>query len=535
MRLRQNWSAEASLEPIDEIIQTVLISGDSPKKDVWILKQNFPLRIVLLYAILAGAYIVFSDWLIFSLGGAPTLVEKLSIYKGLAFIVLTSTLLYILMSNAWNKRSQMERELSQTEAHYRQLFISNPHPMWVYDLETLAFLDVNDAAVAHYGYSREEFLNMTIKDIRPAEDIPRLLENIAQVGEGLDRAGVWRHVKKDGSIIDVEITSHVVEFGQRRAEMVLINDVTERRRAEQALRESEEKFRTVFETANVGKSITSPDGVLFVNKAFAEMLGYTQEELAHTTWQMLTPEEDVEEAEALLAPLLSGEKDSVRFNKRYIHKNGSYIWGDVNVAIRRDVEGKPLHFITTVVDITERTLAEQALRESEARYLNILNVAPVGIAVHQKGKIVFANPAGMRLIGAASPDELVGRDIRTIIHPDHLETAMNRIQRMLAGEQGLYPVEDKYVRLDGQVIDVEVMATRLSYQGEPAVQVIVTDITERKRAERQLNEQIAELRRWHTAMLGREGRILELKREVNALLRQISQPPRYRSAEEEIA
>ncbi|MDP3511506.1 MAG: PAS domain S-box protein [Sulfuritalea sp.] len=127
------------------------------------------------------------------------------------------------------KRAEAERHT--LEARYRDLFDANPHPMWVYDLETLAFLAVNDAAVAHYGYGRAEFLAMTIKDIRPAQDVPAMLAAVARNREGLSESGVWRHCRKDGSVILVEIASHPLDFGGRRAQAVLAHDVTERKQA----------------------------------------------------------------------------------------------------------------------------------------------------------------------------------------------------------------------------------------------------------------------------------------------------------------
>ncbi|HWR89926.1 MAG TPA: PAS domain S-box protein, partial [Dissulfurispiraceae bacterium] len=134
---------------------------------------------------------------------------------------------------------------SPSEKAFKDLFESNPHPMWIYDLESLSFLAVNNAAVHRYGYSREEFLSMTIRDIRPPEDVAALLDNVSRVTEGLDEAGIWRHIGKDGTVLFVEITSHVITFRGRRAELVLAHDITERRKAELALAHRVEMERII--------------------------------------------------------------------------------------------------------------------------------------------------------------------------------------------------------------------------------------------------------------------------------------------------
>jgi hypothetical protein len=125
-----------------------------------------------------------------------------------------------------------DEHLRFPEDEYQLLFECNPLPMWVYDPVTLRFLTVNDAAIRHYGYSRKEFLGMTIKDIRPAEDVPALLADVQANRSTPTVTSVWRHQKKDGVLIDVEITSHEFQFGRHKAKLVLAKDITEQLRAE---------------------------------------------------------------------------------------------------------------------------------------------------------------------------------------------------------------------------------------------------------------------------------------------------------------
>src|SRR5258705_3636599 len=136
------------------------------------------------------------------------------------------------------KRKQASEALQASEARYRELFESNPLSMWVYDLETRAFLEVNAAAIKTYGYSREEFLGMTIKDLRPAPDVPALPDPIAGPSSGLEQPGTWRHRKRDGTIIYVEIDTHAIQSTEGPCEIVLANDVTERKQNEQQLRQA---------------------------------------------------------------------------------------------------------------------------------------------------------------------------------------------------------------------------------------------------------------------------------------------------------
>jgi two-component system sensor histidine kinase UhpB len=153
--------------------------------------------------------------------------------------------LYTAIFRDVTEKLKAEKVIKSSEERYRLLFHNNPLPMWVYDLQSLEFLDVNDAVVEKYGYSREEFFSMTIKDIRPPEDAELLNKYLADSRDSLTQSGIWRHKKKDGTIINVEITSHTINFGGVPSRLVLANDITEKIRAVEELKSSREGLRAL--------------------------------------------------------------------------------------------------------------------------------------------------------------------------------------------------------------------------------------------------------------------------------------------------
>src|SRR5712691_8881384 len=253
------------------------------------------------------------------------------------------------------ERKLAEEALRESEERYRLLFESNPHPLWVYDVETLAFLAVNEAAIRHYGYSCEEFLHMTIKDIRLEEDVPALLENVSKVSGGLDKAGEWRHRKKDGSIIDVEIISHQLIFAGRRAELVLAHDVSEHKKADTALRKAEEKYRSIFENAIEGIYQSTPNGRFFsVNPSLAHILGYeSPEELIAHRNNIETQHYVDPNCRAELERILT-QDDVVGFECEVFTKERNKIWVVENSRAIRDENGTVLYYEGSIEDVTER-------------------------------------------------------------------------------------------------------------------------------------------------------------------------------------
>jgi PAS domain S-box-containing protein len=173
------------------------------------------------------------------------------------------------------EQRRLEHAVRESEASYRAMFESNPQPMWVYDSDTLQFLAVNNAAVRLYGYSREEFLDMTLVDIRPSGEVPRFLEEITFHREPMQDEGVWVHRKKNGELLHVRISSHGATFEGAHARVVLAQDVTAQVLAEDALKKSEQRYRRLFEETTSAVFVSMADGRLIdCNPAFIRLFGF---------------------------------------------------------------------------------------------------------------------------------------------------------------------------------------------------------------------------------------------------------------------
>ncbi len=272
------------------------------------------------------------------------------------------------------ERKLAEEKLHKSEASLKQAQKIAKVGNWSWHLPSDQY-EGSDQFYTIYGINRDGSNSIWHEIVRQCvhpDDIAMIeaADKVVMSGS-IPKPVEYRVVWPDGSthIVSDEVGEIILdEDGKPSIVTGIVQDITERKQAENLLRENEEKFRYVFEAANVGKAITSISGGMLVNKAFANMLGYSPEELAPKTWQMITPPENIESNEAILAPMLQGKINSVRFDKQYIHKNGTYIWTDVSVALQRDANGTPLNYIATIINITDRKRAEEALRESEERF-----------------------------------------------------------------------------------------------------------------------------------------------------------------------
>ncbi len=368
----------------------------------------------------------------------------------------------------------------ETETRSRLLFEANPLPMFVYDRETLRFLEVNDAAVTFYGYSRDEFLALRITDIRPAEDVPRLEKHLAEKSPIFRQAGTWRHKLKDGQVVDVEVSSHHLEWNGRPAALIVAQDITERLRTEASLCESEERFRSAFEHAPYGMCLTARDGrFLLVNAALCQLLGYSERELLDGAWQNLTYPEDIQSCKEALRGFLEGNLTSAEFEKRYVHKSGELIWVRIKISAVGDGRGRPSHFITHVEDIRQRRAAEEMLRASEARFRTLVENGLDGVfLLDRDGTVRYAGSSSFR-----SKAEYVGRRLSEFAHPDHRDGLQRMLPQLLENPNRIFTGEAQCLMKDETCRWVEFTIRNLLDQPEVrSIVVNVRDIDDRKRA-----------------------------------------------------
>ncbi len=381
------------------------------------------------------------------------------------------------------ERRRTEVALRESEERYRMLFARNPQPMCICDVETRAFLEVNEAAVAHYGYSREEFLRMTKDDIRPPEDIPLLLSFLRNATSGYSSFGNFRHLKKDGTVIHVEIAAYRFLQDGRLLSLTSANDVTERLRAEEAVRCSEAKLRSFVEKSPFGIFRTSieEDRFLSVNPALVKMLGYASAEELLSTRLTTDIYLDQQEREKTLRPLLRDGVNGVEVQCK--RKNGEPVTCYLSGRLVHESSTSNRIFEGIAEDITERKLAVEALHESEERFRRVVESAPMGMYIQTDGIYRYFNPAAVVMFGAESAGQIVGQRYLERIHPDSRAAVTERARRVTEAKKAVPFLEERLVRLDGTIFDGEVTAVPFIFEGRNGALSFVRDITERKQEE----------------------------------------------------
>ena len=259
--------------------------------------------------------------------------------------------------------------------------------------------------------------------------------------------------------------------------------------------ESEEKYKYIFENSPVGKSLTTPNGELSVNKTFCEMTGYNRQELEGKNWLELTHAEDIEKSKNVAAMLNEGSKSSVIFEKRYIKKDGSILWANVHTALRKDAAGKPVYFLTSIVDITAQKNAEKELNQAKEDFRILFEDAPLGYqSLDENGYFLIVNKAWLEMLGYTT-EEVIGKWFGEFISCDQVDLFKQNFPEFIAS--GHTSVTFKMVKKDNQVIKVN-FTGNISYNADGSFRqthCILENVTDRLEYEDKLRQNEERLRR----------------------------------------
>jgi PAS domain S-box-containing protein len=402
---------------------------------------------------------------------------------------------------ATRRAEEAEADIRQDALHAAfDLLERLPVPMFLKSRDG-RYLGVNRAWENLFGLKRESFLGKQVHDLYPQN--PEIAEKHAlKDGELYEHPGAQSYempiVTPDGRQRDTIYYKATFPAGERAEGLVgAILDVTAQHDAEARLKESEARFRRTFELAGSGMAHIGMDRrFIRVNRRLCEILGYSEQELLGLTGRQISHPDDLDVINEQRPRLYAGEIDAVRVEKRYLRKDGSVVWVHFSMTVERDAAGAPLYEIAVYEDITAQLDAQLKLRESEARYRQTFELAASGICHVRDGRFVRVNKRLCEILGYPE-QELLGRHVKDISHPDDRDVTDAERARIRAGEIESARFEKRYIRADGALVWCRIaIALVRDVFGMPTYEVAVfDDITDRKKAEAALHEAHEELKR----------------------------------------
>ncbi len=397
---------------------------------------------------------------------------------------LGTALLGVLMVNRLRREREGEA-LSKSEEKFRTVFDRASDGILIVDPVTKKFLQGNTTICSMLGYTKEEIENLTINDIHPPEDISHVLDEFEKQLKGENVfAEDLPVLRKDGAIFCADIGSSHTTIGGIHYLIGIFRNITDRKLAEAALRVSEERYRTILNEMEEGyQEVDLAGNFTYFNEAFLKIFGFSRDEMMGTNFSLYAAEEAIvkrvyrtyNEMYKTGLPIKSYEWDIIR-------KDGARRTLEFYASVLRDSKDLPTGFRGIVRDITDRRLAEEALRESEEKYRNLFENANESIFVAQDGKLVFVNPMTTMMVGY-SGEELTARSFIEFIHPDDRGMVIDRHLRRMKGEELSHIYPFRIIHRDGNIRWVELNAVLINWTGKPATLNFLSDITERRQAE----------------------------------------------------
>jgi PAS domain S-box-containing protein len=425
-------------------------------------------------------------------------------------------------------------ELKESEGRFRAIFENSAIGMSLIGLDRQP-LEVNPAISRLSGYSREEFIRKRVEEISHPEDVEVGNREFQELLSGKrDSYQIEkRFLRKEGGYYWARLTISGVRGpdGELQNIVSITQDITEQKKAQRGLqvseasrRESEARFRVMFENAGIGIALVGMDRrPLEANAALIQMTGYTPEEFFQKTGFDLSYAEDADIGIPELQDVLEGELNTYQIEKRYIRKNGQVYWVRLTNSAVRGADGKPQYFVTMVEDIDEQKRMQERVRESEARFRAMYDNAAVGMAIMSLDRrILSINQVSARMTGY-SAEELAGMDPSQLSHPEDIEIGMEEYRDMVAGTIPGFQMQKRFLRKDGTVFWGRVTYSVVpDKEGRPEYLVgFIEDATEEIVSRNKLAVQEAEYRR--TLEQRVEERTRELEESNEQLQKEIEQ------------
>ncbi|MEP0860337.1 MAG: PAS domain S-box protein [Ignavibacterium sp.] len=400
----------------------------------------------------------------------------------------------VLVFRDQTKERETEKTLKESEESYRGLFNSVQEAIYIQD-ENGVFLDVNEGAVKMYGYDKEYFIGKTPEFVSAPglNDLPKVVECVKKAFNGQPQQFEFWGVRKNGEVFPKDVRLYPGKYFNKKVVIALAQDITERKRTEKELIEREREYSSLISNLPgfVYRCANDKDWTMYsISNGCEAITGYTSEEFLFNKKisfnDIIHP--DYQTKLHLIWEDVLQNRSTFEFEYPIITKTGEQKWVWERGYGVFSENGELLFLEGFITDVTERKIVSEKLKHSEQKYRLVIEHLPDAVAIHSEGKLLFVNPAALNLIGAKSFDEIKDYPITKFVHPDYQEIVAERIKHAMVTNLPLSLIEEKFIRLDGEIVEAEVTAVPVIFEGKRALQTIIRDISERRKAEIKIQE-----------------------------------------------